>query len=252
MSHLKAALTALQFLSQIPVFFKSPSTEKEVGLSLCYYPLAGLLFGVLLYAGSWLLSDAPVLVSAALILTGWVWLSGALHLDGLADSADAWLGGRGDPQRTLDIMKDPTAGPVAVVVLLLLLLLKFTLIHSLLSSGQLGPLLLAPVIGRMALPALLLSTPYVRQQGLGRWLLDYAPRRAVWLQLGLIVLGLLLVMPVLAMAIFLSTGLMLWQLRRWMIGRIGGATGDTLGGALEIIEVLVLLVVVLLQLHMPL
>jgi len=252
MSHLKAALTALQFLSQIPVHFRSPSTEKEVGLSLCYYPLVGLLFGGLLYVAAWLLSGAPVLVSAALLLIGWVWLSGALHLDGLADSSDAWLGGRGDPQRTLAIMKDPTAGPVAVVVLLLLLLLKFSLIHSLLSAGQLWPLLLAPMVGRMALPALLLSTPYVRKQGLGRWLLDYAPRRAVWLQLSLIGLGLLLYAPALALTVLPAVGLMLWQLRRWMICRIGGATGDTLGGALEITEVLVLLVIVLLQLHMPL
>jgi len=241
MTHLRAALVALQFLSQIPVHFKVPPSEREVGLSLLYYPLVGLLFGVVLVLLMVATAGLPHLISAVLILIGWVWLSGALHLDGLADSADAWLGGRGDPERTLAIMKDPTAGPIAVVVLLLVLLLKFALIYSVLEAELLLPLLLAPVIGRMSLPVLLLTTPYARTQGLGRWLVDYAPRRLVLGSLLILTGALSLVGGGWLMLSFATVAALLWVLRRLMILRIGGATGDTLGASLELSEATFLL-----------
>lgn len=78
----------------------------------------------------------------------WVGLSGGLHLDGLADTADAWIGGHADRQRTLEIMKDPRSGPIAVVVLLLVLLLKFAALVVLLGQGAWAGLLLAPWLGR--------------------------------------------------------------------------------------------------------
>jgi adenosylcobinamide-GDP ribazoletransferase len=56
-------------------------------------------------------------VAAALVLILWVWSTGALHLDGLADSADAWVGGLASRERTLEIMKDPRSGPAAVTAI---------------------------------------------------------------------------------------------------------------------------------------
>ncbi|PWQ89005.1 adenosylcobinamide-GDP ribazoletransferase, partial [Enterococcus faecium] len=95
----------------------------------------GLLFGLLLWLASHLLQGTPSPLHAALLLTLWVLLSGALHLDGLADSADAWLGGFGDRERTLRIMKDPRSGPIAVVTLVLVLLLKFCALWVLIGQG---------------------------------------------------------------------------------------------------------------------
>ena len=112
---------ALQFLSSLPIRLPGMPQPQELGRSLLFYPLVGVLFGLLLYGVSGLLADAPLMLHAALLLTLWVLLSGGLHLDGLADSADAWLGGFGDRERTLTIMKDPRSGPIAVVVLVLVL-----------------------------------------------------------------------------------------------------------------------------------
>lgn len=98
---------ALQFLSSLPVRLPGMPAAEQMGRSLLFYPVVGLLFGVLLWAFDSLLAASPLLLHAALLLTLWVLLSGALHLDGLADSADAWLGGFGDRERTLTIMKDP-------------------------------------------------------------------------------------------------------------------------------------------------
>ncbi|MGE8455441.1 MAG: adenosylcobinamide-GDP ribazoletransferase, partial [Pseudomonas alloputida] len=159
---------ALQFLSSLPVSLAGMPAPREVGRSLLYYPLVGLLFGLLLWLASHLLQGTPSPLHAALLLTLWVLLSGALHLDGLADSADAWLGGFGDRERTLRIMKDPRSGPIAVVTLVLVLLLKFCALWVLVGQGIGAQLLLAPLIGRAAMLGLFLCTPYVRPGGLGQ------------------------------------------------------------------------------------
>ena len=114
---------ALQFLSGWPVSWPGMPAPREVGRSLLFCPLVGRLFGLVLWWGSHLLQAVPVPLHAALLLSLWVLLSGGLHLDGLADSADAWLGGFGDRERTLQIMKDSRSGPVAIVTLVLVLLL---------------------------------------------------------------------------------------------------------------------------------
>jgi adenosylcobinamide-GDP ribazoletransferase len=137
-----------------------------------------LLFGLLLWLASHLLQGVAAPLQAALLLALWVLLSGALHLDGLADSADAWLGGFGDRERTLQIMKDPRSGPIAVVTLVLVLLLKFCALWVLVEHGAGGLLVLAPVVGRAAMLGLFLTTPYVRAGGLGAALAEHLPRQA--------------------------------------------------------------------------
>lgn len=126
---------ALQFLSSLPVRLSGMPTPQEMGRSLLFYPVVGLLFGLLLWLASQLLDGVAAPLHAALLLALWVLLSGALHLDGLADSADAWLGGFGDRERTLQIMKDPRSGPIAVVTLVLVLLLKFCALWVLVERG---------------------------------------------------------------------------------------------------------------------
>ncbi|MBC2677879.1 adenosylcobinamide-GDP ribazoletransferase [Pseudomonas baltica] len=229
---------ALQFLSSLPVRLPGMPSPQDSGRSLLFYPAVGLLFGVLLWAASALLAGTPVLLHAALLLTLWVVLSGGLHLDGLADSADAWLGGFGDRERTLLIMKDPRSGPMAVVTLMLVLLLKFCALLALLEQGQQAALMLAPILGRAAMLGLFMTTPYVRAGGLGQALADHLPRRAgAWLLAGVALVSLAFCgvwISLLVLAGFVA-------LRRQMIKRLGGTTGDTAGAMLELLELLLLL-----------
>ncbi|MDM3888284.1 adenosylcobinamide-GDP ribazoletransferase [Pseudomonas sp. BCRC 81390] len=223
---------ALQFLSSLPVRLPGMPAPREMGRSLLCYPLVGLLFGLLLWLASHLLQATPAPLHAALLLTLWVLLSGALHLDGLADSADAWLGGFGDRERTLQIMKDPRSGPIAVVTLVLVLLLKFCALWVLVEQGSGAQLLLAPLIGRAAMLGLFLSTPYVRPGGLGQALAEHLPRAAAgWVLLGCALFCLVLGgwIVVLALAVF-------GWLRQLMSQRLGGTTGDTAGALLELLE----------------
>ncbi|MFJ2282848.1 adenosylcobinamide-GDP ribazoletransferase [Pseudomonas sp. NPDC087803] len=236
---------ALQFLSSLPIRLPGMPQPQQLGRSLLFYPLVGLLFGVILWVLNLALSGAPLLLHAALLLTLWVLLSGALHLDGLADSADAWLGGFGDRERTLTIMKDPRSGPIAVVTLVLVLLLKFCALLALIEQGQALMLLIVPLLGRAALLGLFLTTPYVRAGGLGQALADHLPRRAGWWVLGVSALACLLIAGVKAIVALVVAFVGFVWLRHVMMRRLGGTTGDTAGALLELLEMAVLVGVVL-------
>ena len=231
---------AVQFLCSLPIRLPGMPQPQELGRSLLFYPLVGLLLGGLLWTLDWVLGGSPLLLHAALLLTAWVLLSGGLHLDGLADSADAWLGGFGDRERTLTIMKDPRSGPIAVVTLVLVLLLKFAALLALIEQQHSVALILAPLIGRSALLGLFLSTPYVRPGGLGQALADHLPRVAGKQVLLLSALVCVLIAGFSGVfAVALAVVGFFW-LRQVMMRRLGGTTGDTAGALLELLEVAVL------------
>lgn len=246
---IKAFFIALQLMTRIPapVMFhiSDQDSEKLFGWSVLFYPVVGLLIGGLLIVISWSLSFLILpqsgLIEAAIILTSWVLLTGALHLDGLADSADAWLGGYGDKQRTLEIMKDPCSGPAAVVILVLTLLFKFTALIAV--EWQI--LLLTPVLARSAVMVLFATTKYVRAGGMGEIAVKNLPKSAVWFIVVVMVslTGLLLGELGWGLLILFIVG---YFLRGLMIKRIGGTTGDTAGAMLEVMEVATMLVFILL------
>ena len=238
-------LIALQFLTRWPIRLAGMPTSEQIGRSLLWYPLVGLLIGLLLLGAQQLLGDTPALLQAALLLAIWVGISGGLHLDGLADSADAWAGGFGDRERTLRIMQDPRSGPIAVVVLVLLLLLKLVALAALLDAELSLALLLAPLLGRSALLALFLTTPYVRRGGLGQALADHLPRALGWRVLLASALAAVLLGGGSGVLVVLVALALFWLLRRLMCQRLGGTTGDTAGALLELLECAVLVALAL-------
>ncbi|MFO7579480.1 MAG: adenosylcobinamide-GDP ribazoletransferase [Nitrosomonas halophila] len=237
-------LVAVQFLTRLPVPLSVLPKAKAIGYSLSFYPLIGLLIGSLLGGFGWLLCDAPPMVAAALLLAGWVLLTGGLHLDGLADSADAWIGGLGNTEKTLAIMKDPNCGPAGVTVITLGLLLKFTALHSLFISQEWIPLLYATLLARTLIPLLFLTTPYVRSHGLGTPLAAQQPRH----------LNILIVTATPSLMLWVTGFDYFWLvmtailvfilLRAMMMQRIQGTTGDTAGALIEVTETGVLLAAV--------
>lgn len=231
---------ALQFLTRLPVRIAYQPDETSVAHSLAYYPLIGLIIGGLLAGFAWTLSGVPVLLSAGLLLVVWVLVTGGLHIDGLADSMDAWAGGFGDRERTLAIMKDPYCGPAGVTGIVLLLLLKFVALQAIIESGSLTVLLLAPLLGRTVLLLLFITTPYVRENGLGAAIVSQLSRKLI-----------LLIFIATLMTVFLLVGIKsLWLIaimllvfilsRILMMQRIGGMTGDVAGALVEVTEVAIL------------
>lgn len=242
-SYCHSLAVALQFLTQIPINFTRYPNATTVGRSLLFYPLVGLLIGGLLSGLALLLSvsSMSVGVGAAIVLSGWLWMSGALHMDGLADSADAWLGGHGDKVRTLAIMKDPASGPIAVVVIACILLLKWSALTQLIEQQSYVALLVAPLLARTVLVPLLLHTPYVRAGGIGEQLVHNAPMMRCTCS---VVIALLLALWLSSWLVVVTACVVLFLLRAAMLKRLQGLTGDTAGASVEVVETAVLLALV--------
>ena len=238
-------LVALQFLTVLPIKLKSLPDPESNGKSLLYYPLVGLLIGIPLALLAILFESAPTPLAAILLLSFWVLSTGALHLDGLADSADAWIGGFSDRTKTLEIMKDPCSGPIAVVTLILVIAIKFTAIEQLVVTQSWTILMLTPVISRTSLILLFLTTPYVRQNGLGSHLANHLPRQTSLLVLAMVVLGSLFLTGTAAFWLLIVTAGIFYMLRHLLLRRLGGTTGDTAGALVEISEAALLVTAVL-------
>ncbi|VAX09900.1 Cobalamin synthase [hydrothermal vent metagenome] len=243
---MRSFIIAIQFLTRIPVPGLGEIGEHEVGRSLAYYPLVGLVIGVLLSAFNWILADTPAGLQAGLILALWVLITGALHLDGLADSADAWIGGLGNKERTLQIMKDPRCGPAAVVLVVLLLLIKFSALQVLIENEQWQILILSPLLARTSLPLLFQTTAYVRKGGIGSAMAEHVSSFEGILLPMLISLTIIIMMGWSGLVLILSIMGVFILLRAMMMQRLDGITGDTAGALVEVIEMLVLVVAVLL------
>lgn len=236
---LKPLLVALQFLTRIPVPLLREITPRDSGRSMLFYPLVGAVIGLLLFVVEQLLHDAAPLLRAVILVTLWVAITGALHLDGLADMVDGWIGGHGDRERTLAIMKDPYCGPMGVTALLLVLLLKVAALEQVAGQGS-WLLIIAPLLGRMSLLLLFLTTPYVRAGGLGETLSRELPRTAAWGIVAVLLLGIMLV-PGISWGMLLTVLALFGLFRKVLMVRLGGTTGDTAGGLLEVCETAVLL-----------
>lgn len=244
---IRAFALALQLLTRLPVPSSSrPPRPEELGLSVPFFPVVGLLVGALLaglHTALWLVDPG---VLAAMVLVTWVLLTGGLHLDGLADTADAWIGGQGDRDRTLAIMKDSRSGPIAIVAIVLVLLAKFAALQALLAADARVILLLAPVLGRAVILLLLITTPYVRPDGLGAPYADHLPRLSCGLLVVLVAAATIALLDWKGGALLGGLGVGFLGLRYWLLTRLGGATGDTLGAACELAETIALLTPVLL------
>lgn len=268
---------AIAFLTRIPVVNLSKALKlnnKKISQgSLYFYPLIGLIIGLLMsvvyFVCAWQVNsssgltstglvstdfasagfDSSSLVIAALMLLVWCLITGGLHLDGLADAADAWVGGYGDKQRTLDIMKDPTVGPMGAMLVVLVLLLKFAALVVLVDKTDgfylMGLILTVPMLARFSILPLFYFTPYVREKGLGSNLKQSInPILFIIVTTICTLLTVVLVQQKSIFILILAVAILLWA-RNIMMQRIEGTTGDTAGAMIEVQEALLLCALVL-------
>ena len=236
---------AWQFLTILP-WRKSDieTTPQLLGRSMAYYPAVGLLLGLILWPAHWALYlFLPRALCDGLILLALVILTGALHLDGLADTLDGLAAGKA-PEERLRIMKDHRVGTFGVVGLILVLGLKFLALHSLLTQDVGRALLVALTLSRWSMVQLTYRAPYARREGgLGLPFKENLKKREV----------VIATITSLAVSFFILRfwGAMLWFLvgigtllfQSFFEKKIGGITGDILGAANETNEVLALILI---------
>ena len=234
---MKRFLAALQFLTIVPLPARWSPDERALGGAIPYFPVVGLLIGAVAALADFGMGRLfPVFVTSVFIVILLAAASGALHIDGLADTADGFFSSR-PRKRVLEIMKDSRTGPMGVFAIVAVVALKIALIASVTGPWRWWVLLLTPLAGRCALLVQLALLPYIRPEGglAGIFHKNRSPLHTVWaLAILLAVGGLVGGLPGLTSGAVSFIGALLFA--AYSHRRIGGLTGDTLGASCELIE----------------
>jgi adenosylcobinamide-GDP ribazoletransferase len=233
-------LAAFRFLTVLPIHWQSDQDGNYFQHSLHYFPVLGCLIGLAVSGFAVLLGflfpESVVAVMTMILLAG---VSGCLHLDGLADTADGFFSSR-PKERILEIMRDSRTGPMGVIALIFVLLLKFIALWNLSPAVFLKAVILIPLAGRCAIVQSMALLPYAREEGgLGRLFYSKHCRiSALWsLVFPILLIPFVGFRPV-VVASCTTIGIVL-LFSFWSKKKIGGATGDTLGAICEITEMAV-------------
>lgn len=248
MNVLKYCLAAFRFLTILPLPGSLGADADALKGALRYFPIVGVILGVLSAAAAWVIwVFLPPLVAAVVIIFLLLSFSGALHLDGLADCADGFFSSR-NREKILVIMRDSRVGVMGVIAVVMVLLLKVSILSGMNRSQAASAVFLAPLAGRTALVIMIFLLPYVRKEGgLGApfytdrpgWTL--IPALILFLGACLVIQGFFGLIGGMAVIVFV------FLFSRFCKKKIGGATGDTLGAACELAEASMLFFALVLQ-----
>ncbi len=238
---MSSPFVAIEFLTRIRLRPAPGTTMDDVARSQAWFAAVGLLIGGLLCGIDWLASRAlPDEAVAALTIVALAAITGALHLDGLGDTADGLFGGA-SPQRRLEIMRDVHAGSFAVVAIVSVLLLKYAALVALPDIERRQALLLAPCVARAALVAVVALFPYARADGMGATFRDHAAPLALLVATATTVTASLVVFGAAGLLVAASGAATALAVGAYATRLIGGVTGDVYGAAVEVTEAATLL-----------
>lgn len=235
-------IMTIRFLTRIPIpsFGKEEILEtKEFAKGVIWYPVIGLLVGA---------CNCFIFFLAGMVSTSWgfpavcsvlmnILITGAFHLDGLADTCDGLFSSR-KKERMLEIMRDSRVGTNGVIAIVFDILFRVVLIQSMAYDHIFPAILLAPVAGKMATPILFGSKYARKEEGLGNIYLGNVSEKRLGaaILIGaffiLIFLGYNGILPIICSLL----GMIIY--RRYVEKKIDGMTGDTLGAGAELIEIL--------------
>ncbi len=241
---IKGFIILLQFMTRIPVPVKVEYDEEKLGKAIKFFPLVGLIIGFFLFTANFFAGKVTDnrQITAVIIIMAEILVTGLIHIDGLADTADG-LFSYADKERMLEIMKDSRIGTNGTVALILYFLAKAVF----LAAVKPKYILLYPVISRMATSINAGLGEYARKKGMSNGIIekngkkDVAVSIVITAALSFAILG-LKGLIVLALAILFILFFM-ENVKR----KIGGITGDTMGASLELTAILVLFAGIILK-----
>lgn len=245
-------MLALGFFSRIPMPKNIPYSEERMNQAGRYFALVGLLLGSLCAAVLWsaqLLFPASVSIFIMMVFS--LLLTGAFHEDGLTDMADG-IGGGMTIERRLTIMKDSRIGTYGASALVMVLLGKFVLLSELIQfESILLFVVVAYTLSRAVAASLIYDMPYVSDTDTSKSkpLAQKQSRVELWV---LLTTGLLpCLMLGLSTTVWLVAVVLTFRMlfKRWLTARIGGFTGDCLGAAQQITELLIYLTLIAIQVN---
>lgn len=233
---------ALGLLTRIPVKVDMDAAQSRGPAAAWAFPLVGLAVGLIMivlgFAGQ-AFALAPQL-TAGLMLTAAIVVTGGMHEDGLADSADGLWGGW-DRARRLEIMKDSRIGAYGVIALILSLLLRWSSLTLLVQTDHwIGATLAAAMLSRAAMVALMTGLPNARATGLSQSVGRPRPQTA-WIAIGIATLGSVLVLGLTTGTLIIVGAIVVSLCAGLAHRKIGGQTGDILGATQQVTEIALLI-----------
>jgi adenosylcobinamide-GDP ribazoletransferase len=229
---------ALSFLTVLPAKLGTREfTESDIAASRWYYPAVGGLIGLLLTGmneiGMALNWYGPL--ASFLLLAVWVLVTGGLHLDGLADTADG-LFLAGGAERRLAVMRDPHLGSFGVIAIILVLLGKYVTLAGVAGHARSVAVAGAAFVGRSLILVSAGSAGYARPDGTGKVLVEGTHRGDCVAAVILICVAGLLLSGWVGLSACLIALMICWSLTTVAARRVGGITGDVLGAVVELGE----------------
>ena len=259
---MKGLILLFKFMTRLPIPVNPEFDSKELGKSMKFFPVVGMVIGIILYV-IYIIGAKFILSSyllATVVVLSEVVLTGGLHLDGLADTFDGIFSYR-SKQKMLEIMKDSRLGTNGGIALILYFLLKILLIAGIKDSGfgVAGSLfglqdatgaviLITPILARINPVLNCAFSPYAKASGSAKDFVECTDKNGVLIAVALglvfsavIGCGILRVLnPVHLINITAITMVLGLYFAKLMERKIGGITGDTLGAVLELSEIIVL------------
>lgn len=226
-------LIALQFLTRLPVGGR-PAGPHDLAAAAPWFPGVGTLIGAAVAAGLWLGSYAGPWVGALLALVVWIAITGALHLDGLGDVADALGAAHESRERFVAVVHDPHVGSFAVVAIALQIVAKVVLLATLAPALPLLAIILVAAWARWVPLVLARAVPPL-SDGLGARFAEGGGPEVPLAWAGVLALASIVVAAALLVALLVAPALALYWRRH-----LGGITGDCHGASIEVTETLLL------------
>jgi adenosylcobinamide-GDP ribazoletransferase len=236
---MKAFISALQFLTIIKI--KNDIDEKYLPPSLIFFPFVGFIIGLFSSIFNMCLSYfLEPLLSDALTVFFIIFLTGGIHIDGVADTSDGIFGGK-DKEERLKIMRDKNAGSFGVISIVFVIFLKIFLINSIPENFKFKGLLVFPIFGRWGIVFSIFFFKYARESGKGRIFFEGINWKIFAFSTILSFIFVSLSFSYIIILLFFPIAIFSFLLGRFFTKKIGGLTGDTLGAINELNEILALL-----------
>lgn len=240
---MKRFILMLQFLTKYPLPFELQVEREDFTKGAVWFPMVGFVIGMTLYGLFLLTRTVDVLLARiAIVVAGEIFITGGLHLDGLADAFDGLYSYR-NKERMLEIMKDSRVGTNGVLILIVDILLKVVLLSAIPVTALPWVMVLMPVYGRFNGILLAAISKYARPEGMGGFFIGKIKAvQMLFIILTTLVVGLLHISALL----YLPVLILLTLLYRYHVqAKLGGVTGDIIGAWIELSELAFLLMVVI-------
>ena len=241
---MRGFILAWEFLTIIPLSRNRDVRPEELARSMAYFPLVGLILGIILVISNiGLLKVLPASIVDAILIAELIILTRGLHIDGFVDTIDGLAGGK-TKEDILHIMRDHRVGALGVVGVIMLIMIKYLSLNSVPHDYKNLVLIAMPMMSRWLQAPFTNLFPYARQNGMGKAFTEGVRGRQVGIATIVTALFLIFIFKFNAILIMGLMAIVSYLIGLYFKKILGGITGDVIGAVSEVNEVMFILIII--------